>query len=118
MTELLFTFCGLAQSQPPPPPAGANPLMQMLPIILLFAGMWFLIIAPQRKKQKQHEKMISELQRGDEIISSGGIYGEITSVKPDRFVVKIADGTKIELGRNFVQTKVSREAQEAVEKKD
>ncbi len=45
------------------------------PIILLFVGMWFLIIAPQRKRQKTHDKMLSELQTGDEIITSGGVYG-------------------------------------------
>ncbi len=118
MIDILFYTLNLAQAQPSGPPPGANPLMQMLPIILLFAGMWFLIIAPQRKKQKEHEKMIAGLQRGDEIMTSGGIYGEITSVKPERFVVKVADGTRIELGRNFVQSKVSKDAGVAVEKTD
>ena len=76
------------------------------PIILLFVGMWFLIIAPQRKRQKAHDKMLSELQTGDEIITSGGVYGTITNVKKDRFVVRIADNTKIELGKGFVASKV------------
>jgi preprotein translocase subunit YajC len=77
------------------------------PIILLFVGMWFLIIAPQRKRQKAHDKMLSELQTGDEIITSGGVYGTITNVKEDRFVVRIADNTKIELGKGFVANKVA-----------
>lgn len=81
--------------------------MQMLPFILLFAGMWFLLIAPQRKKQKAHEAMIKALQRGDTVMTSGGIYGEVTSVKEDRVTVKIADNTKVELNRNFISTKVS-----------
>jgi preprotein translocase subunit YajC len=76
-------------------------------IILLFVGMWFLIIAPQRKRQKAHDKMLSELQTGDEIITSGGVYGTITNVKEDRFVVRIADSTKIELGKGFVANKVT-----------
>ena len=82
--------------------------MQFLPIILLFAGMWFLIIAPQRKRQKQHDEMVAALKTGDEIVTSGGIYGTITNVKDDRLVLKIADNTKIEIGRNFVSTKVSK----------
>ena len=86
---------------------GGGGLGQFLPIILLFVGMWFLIIAPQRKRQKAHDKMLSELQTGDEIITSGGVYGTITNVKEDRFVVRIADNTKIELGKGFVANKVA-----------
>jgi preprotein translocase subunit YajC len=87
-------------------------LQSFLPIILLFVGMWFLIIAPQRKRQKTHDKMLRELQTGDEIITSGGVYGTITNVKDDRFVVRIADSTKIELGKGFVSNKV--QAKDAV----
>ena len=86
---------------------GGGGLGQFLPIILLFVGMWFLIIAPQRKRQKMHDKMLSELQTGDEIITSGGVYGTITNVKEDRFVVRIADSTKIELGKGYVSNKVA-----------
>ena len=85
-------------------------LAQFLPIILLFLGMWFLIIAPQRKRQKAHDKMLSELKTGDEVVTSGGIFGTITNVKDDRFVVRIADNTKIELGKNFISNKVGEDA--------
>jgi preprotein translocase subunit YajC len=86
-------------------PAGApSPLMSVLPFILMIAGFWFLVIAPQRKKQKEHEKMVAELQSGDEVVTNGGIYGVITNVKDDRFVVRIADNTKIELGKAFITT--------------
>lgn len=95
----------LAQSAPP-----GGGLAQFLPIILLFAGMWFLIIAPQRKRQKAHEKMLSELKSGDEVVTSGGIHGTITNVKEDRFVVRIADNTKIELGKSFVASKAGSES--------
>ena len=70
-------------------------------------GFWFLIIAPQRKKQKKHQQMLTELTTGDEIITSGGIYGTITNVKDDRFVVKIADNTKIELTKGSIGSKAS-----------
>ena len=78
----------------------------MTPAILLMAGFYFLFIAPQRKKQKEHEKMLAALQSGDEIITTGGIFGTITNVKDNCFVVRIADNTKIELGKGFVQTVV------------
>lgn len=87
---------------------GGSPLLSFLPMILLFAAMYFLMIAPQRKKQKQHEAMLKSLESGDEIVTSGGIYGVITNVKEDRFVVRIADNTKIEIGKGFVQTVVKK----------
>jgi len=91
----------LAQASGP-----ADLLSQFLPIILLFLGMWFLIIGPQRKRQKAHEDMLSKLQTGDSIVTSGGIFGTITNVKEDRLVVRIADSTKVELGKNFVSKKI------------
>ena len=84
----------------------AQLLAGMMPAVLLIAGFYFLFIAPQRKKQKEHEKMLAKLQSGDEIVTTGGIFGTITNVKDDRFVVRIADNTKIELGKGFVQTVV------------
>lgn len=79
---------------------------QFIVMGMLVLGMWFLLIAPQRKKQKQHAKMIAALGSGDHVITNAGIYGTITNVKDDRFVLKIADNTKIEINKSFVQTKV------------
>ena len=82
---------------------------QFFPLILLFLGMWFLIIGPQRKRQKEHEAMLSQLKTGDSVVTSGGIFGTITNVKEDRLIVRIADNTKIELGKNFISKKVESE---------
>lgn len=90
-------------------PASSDLFAQFLPLILLFLGMWFLIIGPQRKRQKEHEAMLSKLQTGDSVVTSGGIFGTITNVKEDRLVVRIADNTKIELGKNFVSKKLDSE---------
>ncbi|MDF3057915.1 MAG: yajC [Rariglobus sp.] len=94
----------LAQQAAP----GGNPLMQFLPFILIFAAMYFLMIAPQRKKQKEHAKMLDSLTSGDEVITAGGIYGEITNKKDDRFVIRIADGTKVEIGKAFIHALVKK----------
>ena len=104
---LWLTF--LAQGDGPPPPSGQS--INFIILGLLFAGMWFLIIAPQRKRQKEHQRLVSELKSGDEIITNGGIYGVITNVKDDRFVVKVADNTRIELAKTFVQARASGAAQ-------
>lgn len=100
-----LSFFPLAQGAP-----GGGGLGSLLPIILLFAGMWFLLIAPQRKRQKEHDKMVTELKKGDQIVTTGGLFGTITHVKKDRFVVEIADNIKVELGRQFISTKVEPEA--------
>ncbi|MBP6307362.1 MAG: preprotein translocase subunit YajC [Opitutaceae bacterium] len=107
MTSLAHTLPIFAQ-QTAPASGGMQGLMGLLPIVLMFGAMYFLLIAPQRKKQKQHEKMLSELGEGDEIVTAGGLYATITSVKTDRFVVRIADGTKVELGKGFVSTVVKK----------
>jgi preprotein translocase subunit YajC len=91
--------------------ASGGGLQQLLPIALLFVGMWFLVIAPQRKRQKAHDAMLAALKTGDEIITTGGIYGTITNVKDDRFVVRIADGIKVELGKSFVANKINSSAE-------
>ncbi len=103
---LLLTDAPLFIAQAAPAPGPGSLFGGMLPIILLFAAMYFLMIAPQRKKQKAHEKMLSELVSGDEVVTSGGIYGQITNVKDDRFVVRVADNTKIEVGKSFVSAVV------------
>jgi len=81
---------------------------------LIAGGFYFLFIAPQRKKQKAHEKMLGELQSGDEVLTTGGLYGVITNVKDDRFLVRIADNTKVEVGKGFISAVTKKDG---VEKK-
>ncbi|MAV39765.1 MAG: preprotein translocase subunit YajC [Puniceicoccaceae bacterium] len=87
----------------------ADLFAQFLPLILLFVGMWFLVIGPQRKRQKEHDAMLAALKSGDTVVTSGGIFGTITNVKEDRLVLRIADNTKIELAKNFVSKKIESE---------
>lgn len=82
---------------------GRSMLVQLGFFGLMFAAMYFLLIAPQRKKQKEHEKMLASLGENDEVVTSGGIYGVITNVKEDRFILRVSENTKIEVGKGFVQ---------------
>jgi preprotein translocase subunit YajC len=93
-------------------PQAQSPLPTLLFFGLMFAAMYFLMIAPQRKKQKEHEKMLAALQTGDEIVTTGGVYGQITNVKEDRFVLRVADTTKIEVGKGFVHAVVRKAGEE------
>ncbi|HVU23454.1 MAG TPA: preprotein translocase subunit YajC [Opitutus sp.] len=104
---LFHDLPALLAQQSAAPAAGAG-WTQLVFFGLLFAAMYFLMIAPQRKKQKEHEKMLAALGTGDDVLTSGGIYGTITNVKDDRFVVRIADNTKIEIGKSFVSAVVNK----------
>jgi len=99
----------IAQAAAPATQGGFPPSM-IIVWLLFIAGFYFLFIAPQRKKQKEQDKMLAALQSGDEIITTGGIYGTITNVKDDRFVVRIGEQTKIEIGKGFVLSVVKKPA--------
>ncbi len=105
MQSLLNLSLFLAQA--PAEGAARNPIMEFAPFILLIVAFWFLLIAPQRKKQKEHTRMISELKTGDKVITSGGLLGTITAVKQDCFQIKVDDSTRIEVLKSFVQSRQS-----------
>jgi len=65
-------------------------LMGLLPIILMFVVLWFLMIRPQMKKAKEHQKLVSELQKGDEVVTQGGMTGKITKVGDNYVTIEIA----------------------------
>jgi len=99
-----------------PNAAPPSPLPSLLMPILLFAGIYFLLIAPQSKRNKQHQKLLKELKTGDEVMTSSGLFGTITQVKPDRFVVEIAKGVRVEVNRANVEARAPAD-QPADEKK-
>ena len=82
--------------------SGGSPIGTLLPFVLMFGVLYFLILRPQIKKQKSQQKMIDELKKGDEIVTSGGIHGVITNLKDDVISVKIAENVKVELTRSAV----------------
>ena len=94
----------MAPSGDPSSPGGG--LMGFLPMILIFVAFWFLLIAPQRKKQKQHDKMIQALEKGAKVKTVGGVFGTVTGVKDDRFVVRIAENVKVEVSREAISAKL------------
>ena len=104
MTKILTLF--LAEQTTPVAQPQGNPLLSMLPLILLMGGLYFIMIAPQRKKQKAQEKMLAALKTGDDVLTSGGIFGTIANVKDDRFVVRIAENVKVEVPKGFIQSVV------------
>ncbi len=85
-----------------------SPWMMMIPLLLLI-GFMFIMSGRQNKQQKQHQKMINELKSGDDVLTEGGIFGTITNVKDDRFIIRTADNTKFEIAKAFVKIKVNKD---------
>ncbi len=79
-----------------------NPITALLPFALMFLVLYLLILRPQMKKQRNQQRMIDELEKNDQIVTSGGIHGTILNIKDDILVVKIADNVKIEVSRAAV----------------
>src|SRR5712692_6760211 len=78
-------------------------LMSLLPFVLIFVIMYFLILRPQQKRVKQHQEMVKSVRRGDTVISSGGLVGKVTKVvDDDQIEVEIADGVRVRQMRSMV----------------
>lgn len=78
--------------------AGGDPsggLMGLLPLILMFVVLWFLMIRPQMKKAKEHKALLAALQKGDEVVTGGGLVGKVTKVDDSYVKVEIAEGTEV-----------------------
>jgi preprotein translocase subunit YajC len=82
---------------------GPEMIYQLLPFILIFVIMYFLILRPQQKRAKQHQEMVKNLRRGDTVITSGGLVGKVTKVVDDDQVeMEIADGVRVRQVRSMV----------------
>lgn len=78
-------------------------LGQFLPLILIFAIMYFLLIRPQQKKVKEHQAMVSALRRGDQVVTAGGLIGKVSKVKDDNEIeVEIASGVKVRVVQSTI----------------
>ena len=78
-------------------------LAQIIPLIGIFAIMYFLLIRPQQKRVKEHQAMVAALRRGDEVVTQGGLIGKVTKVKDDNELeIEISDGVKVRAVRQTI----------------
>lgn len=103
-------------SQAPAGPAGQKPSgglfggsFGFLPLILIFAIFWFVMIAPERKKRKSREAMLAEMKKGDKVMTNGGMYATIAAVQDDVITLQVADGVRVRFSRSAVQSVVEDE---------
>jgi len=96
-------FISPAFAQAASPFGGDNMLVSLLPFILIFVIMYFLILRPQQKRAKQHSEMVKNVRRGDTVVTSGGLVGKITKViDDDQIEVEVADGVRVRQMRSMV----------------
>jgi preprotein translocase subunit YajC len=96
---------------------GAAGFSGFIPLILMFVIFYFLLIRPQQKKSKEHRQMISNLKKGDRIVTSGGIHGRITGMDDVTLTVEIADKVRVKVARGNVSGLVQPAAQAQPAKK-
>lgn len=84
--------------------ASANDLMSFLPLVVIFVLFFFMIIRPQMKQAKEQRAMIAALQKGDEVVTAGGIVGKVTKVSESFVTLDIATGTEIIVQKQAIQT--------------
>ena len=96
---------------------GPPPFLSFLPFVLMFFVFYFILIRPQQKQQKQHEEMVRNLGKNDEVVTTGGIHGTVVGLKERSILLRIAENVKIEVDRSAV-TKVEKSRSEEQEFED
>ena len=93
-----------AFAQGTPAAGGGDMILQLVPFVLIFVIMWFLIIRPQQRRAKEHQELIRNVRRGDTVVTSGGIIGKVTKAGADdgEIEVEIADGVRVKLVRSMI----------------
>ncbi len=98
-TKHMFVSPAYAQAA-----GGAGGITSFIPLILIFAIMYFLMIRPQQKKAKEHRAMVADLRKGDQIVTAGGLLGKVTKVGAENEVeIQIATGVKVKVVQNTIQ---------------
>jgi preprotein translocase subunit YajC len=100
----VFISSAFAQTAPAAAAGGdlQSTLMSMLPLVLMFVVLYFVMIRPQMKKQKEAKAMVDALGKGDEVVTVGGMLGKITKVNDNSLSVEVAAGVEVQIQRNAV----------------
>jgi preprotein translocase subunit YajC len=100
----VFISSAFAQTAPAAAASGGmeSSLMSMLPLVLMFVVLYFVMIRPQMKKQKEHRSMIDALAKGDEVATAGGLLGKVTKLGESNISLELAEGVEVQLQRSAV----------------
>lgn len=95
-------------------PQSAGPLGGFLPLIVIFVIFYFFLIRPQQKKAKEHQQLLNALKKDDKVLTAGGIYGTVTSVKGDVVELNIAENVKVKVAKSAISSVLPPEGQQPV----
>jgi preprotein translocase subunit YajC len=112
----LFLLMGGASGGEAPAPGSF--ITSLIPFVAIIAIFYFLIIRPQNKKQKDTQRMLEALKKGDKVVTIGGVHGTIQSVRDHSVIVKVDDNVKLEFSRSAISTVESQAKEEKAEKDD
>jgi preprotein translocase subunit YajC len=103
MTSISEIFISNAYAEGAAAPQGGG-FMEFLPLIALLAVFYFLVLRPQQKRAKEHAALVAALQKGDEVVTIGGVLGKVTKVGEENVMVEIAAGVEVQVQKPSVQT--------------
>jgi preprotein translocase subunit YajC len=98
----VFISDAFAQAAPAAQGSTESSLLSMLPLVLMFVVLYFVMIRPQMKRQKEHKAMIEALAKGDEVVTAGGVLGKVTRLGESYVHVEVAGGVELQVQRNAV----------------
>ncbi len=98
----MFISQAYAQTAPAAAASGTDTLFSLLPLVLMFVVLYFIMIRPQMKKQKEHKAMIEALAKGDEVIIAGGVMGRVSKLGDSYLSVEVANGVELQVQRGAV----------------
>jgi preprotein translocase subunit YajC len=107
-----------AYAQAAPGAGGPGPFVTILPFILIFVIMYFMVIRPQQKKAREHQDMLAKLKRNDEVMTSGGIYGKVIDLKETVVTLEVAPNVRIRVHRPQITAVLTAEKAATKEGKD
>ena len=114
----MFPFESIAYAQSAGDASQQSAFFQFIPLVLILGVFWFLIIRPQQKKQKAHQRMVDSLNKGDKVVTNGGIFGTIVKVGEDRITLEVASKVHINLERQQVSRMDIKSGENRDEKED
>jgi preprotein translocase subunit YajC len=98
----VFISPAFAQAAPAAAGGAESSLLSLLPLVLMFVVLYFIMIRPQMKRQKEHKAMIEALAKGDEVVTAGGVLGKVTRLGETTLHVEVANGVELQLQRTSV----------------
>jgi preprotein translocase subunit YajC len=98
----VFISDAVAQTAPAAASSTSSSLLSLLPLVLMFVVLYFIMIRPQMKRQKEHKAMIEALAKGDEVVTAGGLLGRVTKLGETYLHVEVSQGTEIQLQRTAI----------------